>query len=186
MRYNGLNAFIDRLKDENELLVIDEFVDPELEITEIADRFSKEANGGKALLFRNTGTNFPILINAYGSQNRIHEALGISHSKDFASRIEQLFNSFNNQSGSLIQKLKLLPQLAGIGRFLPRKKKGSGICQQQVHHNPDLNILPILKCWPHDGGKFITLPIVHTIDPEKCIKCGECFNVCKFDAVFVR
>ncbi|WP_057954915.1 menaquinone biosynthesis decarboxylase [Salinivirga cyanobacteriivorans] len=166
MRYNGLNAFINRLKNQNELLVIDEFVDPELEITEIADRFSKEANGGKALLFRNTGTSFPILINAYGSQNRIHEALGIKHSKDFASRIEQLFNSFNNQSGSLIQKLKLLPQLAGIGRFLPRKKKGNGICQQQVHHNPDLNILPILKCWPHDGGKFITLPIVHTIDPE--------------------
>ncbi len=182
MRYNGLAAFVNRLQEENELLIVEEFVDPELEITEIADRFSKEKDGGKALLFKNTGTDFPLLINAFGSENRINKALGIQHSKEFANRITQLFNSFNHQQGSLFQKLKLLPQLAGLGRFLPKTKKGKGICQQQIHLNPDLNKLPILKCWPHDGGDFITLPIVHTIDPENGMRNVGMYRMQKMSA----
>lgn len=166
MSYNGLNEFINRLHDAGELIVIDKYVDPELEISEITDRFSKEHEGGKALLFTNTGTDFPLLINAFGSNHRINMALGVSKPDEFAKRIEQLFNSLNRPHSTFFDKLKVLPRLAGIGRFMPKMKKGKGICQQNIIRDPDLDKLPILKCWPHDGGKFITLPVVHTIDPE--------------------
>ena len=68
MPYNGLNDFIKTLKQHNEIVEITEYINPLLEITEITDRISK--NNGPALLFKNTGTKFPVLINAYGSKKK--------------------------------------------------------------------------------------------------------------------
>lgn len=166
MSYSGLESFVQQLVEKEQLIVIDDFVNPELEITEIADRFSKSPEGGKALLFKNTGTDFPLLINAFGNKQRINLALGVEHDSEFASRIDELLQTVKAQPETFIQKVQMLPKLAGLASFLPKKMKGKGACQQIVDRTPDLNKLPILKCWPFDGGKFITLPIVHTIDPD--------------------
>ena len=68
MAYRNQQHFIDTLEKEGELLRIKTFVDPKLEIAEITDRMSKQPGGGKALLFENTGYDFPVLMNAYGSE----------------------------------------------------------------------------------------------------------------------
>lgn len=166
MSYNGLNDFIQRLREENQLIEIDEFVDPNLEITEITDRFSKQSDGGKALLFKNNGTKFPLLINAFGNNLRMNMALRINSADEFVPRIEALFNILNKQPDNLYQKIKMVPKLAGLAKMLPKKIKGKGICQQVIDNKPDLNNLPILTCWPFDGGPFITYPIVNTEDPD--------------------
>jgi 4-hydroxy-3-polyprenylbenzoate decarboxylase len=166
MSYRGLGRFTDDLIFDNELIEIDQHVSTDLEITEIADRFSKSPDGGKALLFKNTGTSFPLLINAYGNDTRINMALGINDEREFSRRITQIFERFKEKPKGLVNKLKLLPQLASIARFMPRQSKKKGECQFHIDQQPNLNNLPILKCWPYDGGKFVTLPVVHTVDPS--------------------
>lgn len=162
----GVKAFIRKLENQNELIRVKEFVSPDLEITEIADRLSKQAGGGKAVLFENTGTAFPLLINALGSEKRIALAFGRESISVLEKEIEGLFSNLMHPKETLWEKLKMLPKLKEISQWMPRKIKGKGLCQEVVMESPDLSKLPILKCWPADGGKFITLPGVHTIDPE--------------------
>jgi len=164
MAYSGLRDFIKTLEQENELISIDQFVDPVLEITEITDRITK--NNGKALLFRNTGTKFPLLINAYGSDNRMLLALGRQNLEEAGIEIENIFNRISDNPDSLIKKLLLLPDLISMAGVMPSISGRKGLCQEVIHMDPDLGILPVLKCWPYDGGRFITLPMVHTIHPE--------------------
>jgi 4-hydroxy-3-polyprenylbenzoate decarboxylase len=161
MPYSGLKAFIADLEKHQELLRIKAFVDPLLEITEITDRVTK--NNGKALLFENTGTKFPLLINAYGSEARMAMALGRSNLDEAAKEIMELFETLTGAHG---KTLRSLPSLIKISGFLPLRIRRKGICQQVVHMDPDLDTLPVLKCWPHDGGRFFTLPMVHTFHPE--------------------
>ena len=170
MAYPSLQAFIDVLEKNNELLRIKEFVNPELEITEIADRISKSIDGGKALLFENTGYDFPILINSFGSLKRMQLALGVAHLDDIGKEMEDLFKSLSSPKENLLEKLKMLPQLGKIASWLPKKISGKGVCQEVIHKTPNLDILPILKTWPNDGGKFVTLPMVNTIDPVTNIR----------------
>jgi len=165
-----LDSFVKQLKNDGELIEIDNFVNPDLQITEIADRYSKQPNGGKALLFNNNGTDFPLLINAFGSENRICKALGISNVDEFSNRISSIFTSFQTKPKGLVGKLKIIPQLISFRKFIPRKIKGRGACQAIINKHPNLNQLPILTCWPFDGGRFITLPIVHTVDPDTGIR----------------
>ncbi len=164
MAFRGLTDFIAALEKEDELLRITSFIDPVLEITEITDRVTKSK--GKALIFQNNGTNFPVLINAYGSDKRMAMALSRKSLESIETEILTIFNDLSEDKGSLLKKLLVLPSLFRLAGFLPSKMKGKGICQQVIHKEPDLGILPILKCWPHDGGRFITLPIVHTVHPE--------------------
>jgi len=164
MSYSGLGEFIIDLERKNELLRIKQFVDPVLEITEITDRIVK--SGGKALLFENTGTGFPLLINAFGSEDRMALALGRKNLDEAGEEIETLFNEFTHRKKTLFQKFSALPQLYRLAGFFPSQTRGRGICQEVVHKTPDLGILPVMKCWPHDGGRFITLPMVHTLHPE--------------------
>jgi 4-hydroxy-3-polyprenylbenzoate decarboxylase len=168
--YPGLNAFIERLHREGELLIIDEPVNPVLEITEITDRVSKQPGGGKALLFTNTGTPFPILINSMGSIRRMCLALGSTTLDEPGERVRKLISQFASPGGSLFSKLKMLPKLRELSLLMPRTVKGRGSCQEVIIQKPDLSVFPILKCWPYDGGRFITLPLVHTIDPESGIR----------------
>jgi 4-hydroxy-3-polyprenylbenzoate decarboxylase len=164
MSYSGLQDFIKDLEKRNELIRIRQFVDPLLEITEITDRVTK--SGGKALLFENTGTGFPVLINAFGSDLRMAMALGRKNLDDAGTELENLFKNVSNGKETFFQKLAALPSLFQLAGFLPSHTRRKGACQKQIHMVPDLGILPVLKCWPHDGGRFITLPMVHTRHPE--------------------
>jgi 4-hydroxy-3-polyprenylbenzoate decarboxylase len=164
MSYSGLKEFIKVLEKKNELLRIEQFVDPVLEITEITDRVTK--SHGKALLFENTGTDFPVLINTFGSDLRMSLAIGRNNLDDAGAEIENLFNNASFGKTGLFKKLSALPSLINLAGLLPSRMKRMGMCQQQIYKDPDLGILPVLKCWPYDGGRFITLPMVHTRHPE--------------------
>ena len=164
MTYTCLNDFIKDLEKNGELHRIETFVNPVLEISEITDRISKA--GGKALLFENTGTQFPVLINAFGSQKRISMALGQKDFLEAGREIEKIFASLSGLSGSLFNKIAGLPDLIKLSGLFPQKSSRKGRCQQVIHHDPDLGILPILKCWPYDANRFVTLPLVHTVHPE--------------------
>ncbi|HNX79946.1 MAG TPA: menaquinone biosynthesis decarboxylase [Prolixibacteraceae bacterium] len=168
MAFRGLSQFVDFLEKNSELIRIAAFVNPELEITEITDRFSKQPGGGKALLFENSGTSFPILINALGSEKRMAMAFGRENLSSVEEEIMSLFKRLTSPKANLWDKLKMLPNLKEVASWMPVKSRGTGTgkCQEVVMKDPDLSQLPILKCWPADGGRFITLPSVHTVDPE--------------------
>lgn len=166
MAYKSLSEFIEHLEKEGELVRIKTKVDPVLEIAEITDRVSKTPDRNKALLFENTGTDFPVLINSMGSMKRMCMALGVQDLEEITREIDRLFKRMAAPKEGIVDKLAMLPQLGKFASWIPRVKKGSGPCQEVVHMDPDLSILPILKCWPKDGGRFITLPAIHTKDPE--------------------
>lgn len=166
MAYKNLQHFIEVLEREGELVRIKEYVNPELEISEITDRISKTNGGGKALLFENTGYDFPVLMNAYGSEKRMCLALGVNHLDDVAKEIEGLFHLLASPKESIIDKLKLLPKLNQFAGWMPKVKSGRGECQQVILNEPDITKLPVITCWPKDGGPFVTLPVIHTKDPN--------------------
>lgn len=168
MAYKNLQHFIETLEQAGELVRIKEYVNPELEITEIVDRVSKQY--GPALLFENTGYNFPVLINSMGNYRRMCMALGVNDMDDITQEIEHLFKSLTSPKNSLVDKLKMLPQLGQIASWMPKVVSGRGACQEVVMQNPDITQLPVLKCWPEDGGRFITLPVIHTKDPNTGIR----------------
>src|SRR6186713_1985777 len=168
MAYKDLQHFIDTLEKQGELIRIKEYVNPKLEIAEITDRISKTPGGGKALLFENTGFDFPVLMNAYGSERRMCLALNVDHLDDVAKEIENLFHLLSSPKENIIDKLKLLPKLGQFASWMPKVKSGRGECQQVILQGKDADItkLPVITCWPKDGGPFVTLPIIHTKDPN--------------------
>ena len=168
MAYKSLQQFIENLDSSGELIRIKEYVSPILEIAEITDRISK--NKGKALLFENTGKEFPLLINAMGSYKRICLALGVNNLDDIGKEIEKLLKEFSSPKSNLFDKLKMLPKLSQMSSWMPKLSNISAICQEVIIREPDVEMLPILQCWPFDGGKFITLPLVHTKDPNTGIR----------------
>jgi 4-hydroxy-3-polyprenylbenzoate decarboxylase len=163
MAYKNLNQFIEVLEEAGELVRIKEYVDPKLEITEITDRISKEY--GPALLFENTGYDFPVLINSMGTEKRMAMALGVDKLDDVAKEIEGLFKLLTGPKNSMLDKLKMLPQLGEIASWMPKEISGKGPCQEVVMKDPDITKLPVLTCWPEDGGPFVTLPVIQTRDP---------------------
>lgn len=164
MAYKSLRAYIDTLDKAGELVRIKTFVDPVLEIAEVTDRISKTPDRNKALLFENTGTGFPLLINSMGSDRRMCLALGVDHLDDVAAEIEGLLKKLSTPKNGLLEKFAMLPQLSKFASWMPKVVSGRGVCQEIVMEKPDLSKLPILKCWPKDGGRFITLPAIHTKD----------------------
>ncbi len=165
--YKSLHEFISRLEEAGELTRIKEEVSPILEITEIADRVSKSDNGGKALLFEKIkGHSVPVLINAFGSQKRMCMALGVNNLEEISNEIKELIETKPPQSFS--DKLALIPKLFELVKIPPKKYKGATApCQEVVLKGNDIDItrFPVLKCWPDDGGRFITLPVVLTRSP---------------------
>jgi 4-hydroxy-3-polyprenylbenzoate decarboxylase len=166
MTWKNQQQFIEALENEGELIRIKEYVNPRLEIAEITDRISKSGNGGKALLFENTGYDFPVLMNAYGSEKRMCMALGVTALDDVAAEIEGLFKMLSAPKEGILDKLKLLPKLGQFASWMPKVKKGRGECQEVVMEKPDITKLPVITCWPKDGGPFVTLPVIHTKDPN--------------------
>lgn len=163
MTFSGLSDYISHLDSCGDLCRVKCRVDPHLEMTELADRMVK--SGGKALLFEDTGTGFPLLINSLASDRRMAAALGRVSPEDAGNEILSLFDAIGGEKG-LLSKISQLPHLLRLLKLTPRKKRGRGVCQEVIISKPDLSILPVMKCWPHDGGKFITLPLVHTRHPE--------------------
>jgi 4-hydroxy-3-polyprenylbenzoate decarboxylase len=162
MAYNSLQDFVQVLSREGELKRILHPVKAELEITEIADRVMK--SGGPALLFENVvGKQMPVLINAFGSMKRMALALGVNDIEDIAVEIQRLIQT--KPPRSFKDKLKILGDLLRLAGIPPRIVK-EGSCQEVVVREPDLNLLPVLTCWPGDAGPFITLPMVFSKDPR--------------------
>ena len=166
MAWKDQQEFIRALEKEGELVRINTYVNPRLEMAEITDRVSKSGNGGKALLFENTGYGFPVLMNAYGSEKRMCMALGVKHLDEVAAEIESLFALLASPKESILDKLKLLPQLGRFASWMPAVKNGKGACQEVIMQDPDITKLPVITCWPKDGGPFVTLPVIHTKDPN--------------------
>jgi 4-hydroxy-3-polyprenylbenzoate decarboxylase len=166
MAYKNQQHFIERLEKEGELVRIKTYIDPKLEMAEITDRMSKQPGGGKAILFENTGYDFPVLMNAYGSEKRMCLSLGVNRLDDIAREIENLFKLLASPKESIIDKLKILPKLGQFASWMPKVKSGRGECQEIVMAEPDITRLPVITCWPRDGGPFVTLPIIHTKDPN--------------------
>jgi len=181
--YDDLREWIRTLEKNGELRRIGEEVSPELEITEITDRVSKigasgraaakgsagkYAHGGPALLFENVKGHpgHKVLINQFGSERRMAMALGVDRLEEIAERIKGLMNM--KAPEGLFDKLKMLPQLGAITSAFPKTVSAKEArCKETILKDGfDLNQFPILKCWPLDGGRFITLPCVHTRDPR--------------------
>lgn len=163
MAFQDLREFISLLEAKGELKRIKTLVDPELEITEITDRVSKAY--GPALLFENVkGSDMPVLINAYGTAERMAMSLQVKDLDEIGLEIMDILDIANNVPATLLGKVKMLPKLASLSNYFPRLVK-SGSCQEVVDMNPSLDKLPVLKCWPQDAGRFITLPQVYTRNP---------------------
>lgn len=160
-----LATYIKKLELAGELIRIKEEVSPHLEITEIADRFSKQITGGKALLFEMTGTEYPVLINSLGSEKRIRIAFGDRSPDELAGEMNKMINILTGGDSGFAGKVKKIPVLSKAARWIPKHRRGRGVSQEVINLQPDLGKLPILTCWPFDGGPFVTLPLVHTVDP---------------------
>ncbi|MEG0772591.1 menaquinone biosynthesis decarboxylase [Clostridium sp.] len=178
MAYSNLQDFINLLDEKALLKRITAEVDPELEITEITDRVSKQY--GPALLFENVkGSAYPVLINAMGTYERMSMALGAESLDDIGNSMEE-FIEMSNYIG-MMNKFHSLPMLPEMEKIFPMKLSTKGACQEIIEDHPDLTKLPILKCWPGDAGPLITLPLVITKDPESGVQNTGMYRLQVFD-----
>jgi 4-hydroxy-3-polyprenylbenzoate decarboxylase len=164
MAYPDLRAFIAELENRKLLKKITVEVDAELEITEISDRVVKA--GGPALYFANVkGYKMPVVTNLFGTMERMKLALGVEDLDRIGNELISILQP-SELPTTFLDKLKTIPRLAKLSSYLPKVVR-NGPCKEVVHlDNPSLAGLPVLKCWPGDGGPFITLPLVFTRDPE--------------------
>jgi 4-hydroxy-3-polyprenylbenzoate decarboxylase len=176
--YRDLHDFVRTLEKKGELRRISAEVDPILEITDITDRTVKA--GGPALLFeRPKGSRIPVVTNLVGTERRMNLALEVDSLDEIADRLS-VFLEMQSPQG-ILEKVKMLPKLAEIGSFFPKIVR-SGDCQEVVH-TERLSLLdfPILQCWPQDGGRYITWPMVITKNPETGKRNTGCYRMQVFD-----
>src|SRR5690242_2248758 len=179
MAYRDLRDFLRALEQHGELKRIPFEVDPILEITEFADRAVKQ--GGPALLFEKPkGYGVPVLINGFASMRKMEIALEVQSVDEVAGRIVEFLEM--RMPEGLIGKLKMLPKLAEMGAFFP-KIVSKGACQEVVKQD-DFSLLdyPVLQCWPEDGGRFITLPLVFSRNPDTGKRNCGMYRMQVFDA----
>jgi len=179
MAYRDLRDFIQKLEEEGELRRIQVPVSPELEITEIADRVMRQA--GPALLFEKPcGYDIPVLINAMGSLRRMSLALGVQDLGEIEREIAEILRI--EVPDTLFGKISMIPRYGRLATYGPRLVS-RGKCQEVVHmSDASLEDLPILKCWPEDGGRFITLPMVFSKDPHTGIRNVGMYRMQVYDA----
>lgn len=168
--FSGLRQYLDFLDREGELIRIKEFVNPELEIACLTDMEAKKPGGGKALLFENTGTDFPVVTNMMGSEKRMLRTLSLESFDDLENRIDDIAGSLLSEKKGILEKLRMLPLLKDAASWFPTDFKGDAPCQEVIQFKPRLSALPVLKCAPLDGGRFITLPLVNTQSPVTGIR----------------
>ena len=166
MHFKDIRQFIEFLDERGDLKRITAMVDSDLEITEITDRTIK--SGGPALLFENVaGSETPVAINLMGTHQRTAWALGVENIDDLTSRVRKLLGLAQGPPSGLMGKVRALGDLVSVARTQPKIVRRAP-CQDVVvtGEDVDLNILPALKCWPDDAGRYITLPLVVSRDPE--------------------
>ncbi len=181
--YDSLRKYIDALERAGELVRVGAKVSTRYEIAEITDRMAKSPGGGKALLFENTGTAFPVATNLMGSERRMAMALGAQRLDDIAERIDALAKRVVTPKNGLADKLRMLPLLGEVAQWFPRLSSRRGECQQAVAMGGEASLaaLPILECWACDGGRFVTLPMVNTVDPDTGIRNVGMYRMQVFD-----
>src|SRR5438132_5674618 len=162
--YSNLEDFLADLDRRRLVARISEQVSPDLEIAAITDRACKSPGGGPALLFEHpTGFDIPVASNVFGSMERMCLALGVSTLDDLAREIDELMTP--QMPRGVLDALKMLPVVGRLTDLMPKVVKDAP-CQEVVRRDATLDELPILRCWPQDGGRYITLPLVFTKDPE--------------------
>ena len=178
MSYRDLRDFVRTLEKKDELHRISAEVDPVLDITEITDRTVK--TGGPALLFeRPKGSRIPLITNLLGTERRMNLALEVESLDEVADRVRSFIDVQSPQG--ILEKVKMLPKLAELGSFFPKTVR-SGECQEVVRTEGfSLDEFPILKCWPQDGGRYITWPMVITKNPETGKRNVGCYRMQVFD-----
>src|SRR5947208_5645739 len=177
--YSDLNDFVADLDKRRLLARIAESVSPDLEIAAVTDRACKLPGGGPALLFeRPTGYDVPVASNVYGSNERMCLALGVRTLDDLAKEIDQLMTP--QMPAGIMDALKMLPMVGRLRDLMP-KTVGDAPCQEIVNRSGTLDALPILRCWPEDGGKYITFPLVFTKDPETAMRNVGTYRMQVFD-----
>ena len=176
MSLDNISQFLSAIDRVGELARITEPVKAHLELCEIADRVMKQPGGGKALFFENVildngeQSQHPVVINLYGSMRRMSLALGVEDLDDVGQRITEMLDL--KVPEGIIGKLSMLPKLLELGKFPPRVRSGKAASQEVVLKGDqvDLSRLPIITCWPEDGGPYITLPMVISKDPKRGIR----------------
>jgi 4-hydroxy-3-polyprenylbenzoate decarboxylase len=176
MTLDSLSDFISAIDRIGELVRVRQPVAARLEMCEISDRAMKMPGGGPALLFEHvvlddgTQSAFPVAINLFGSMRRMALAVGVDDLDEIGARITQLMDL--KVPDGIVAKLSLIPRLLEVARFPPRVKSGTPACQEVVWQGNqiDLRKLPVMTCWPEDGGPYITLPMVISRDPKRGIR----------------
>src|SRR3954454_17249631 len=162
--YSDLNDFLADLEKRKRLARIGDAVSPDLEIAAVTDRVCKTPGGGPALRFEQpTGFDIPVASNLYGSMERMCLALGVKTLDDLATEIDELMTP--QMPAGIMDALKMLPMVGRLRDLMPKTVKEAP-CQEVVQRGGTLDELPVLTCWPDDGGPYITFPLVFTKDPE--------------------
>jgi 4-hydroxy-3-polyprenylbenzoate decarboxylase len=161
MSFRDLRSFLDDLEVRGQLKRVRVEVDPRFEVAEIAQRMVREK--GPALLFeRVKGSKYPLAINILGTFERIERAIGI-HPEALGGRLVRFAEELNPPGVSrLLAARDFFPRLAAFRPTRVSRAAGQAI----VEATPDLDALPIITCWPQDGGRFITFPLVFTRHPR--------------------
>jgi 4-hydroxy-3-polyprenylbenzoate decarboxylase len=171
-----LEEFVQAIERSGDLVRITQPVKAELELCEISDRVMKMPGGGPALLFENvvlhngSRSEFPVAMNLFGSMSRMAMSLGVTDLDEHGDRITKLLDL--KVPAGIMGKLSMLPRLLEVAKFPPRMKSGTPACQEIVWKGDDVDLdrLPLITCWPEDGGAYITLPMVITKDPKRGIR----------------
>ena len=183
--FKDLREYIEFLKLKDDLVVIDELVDQDLEITEITDRVVK--TGGPALFFSNVKNNdVPLAINIFGSQKRMCWALGVNDLDELGDKVDKILGMVSKPPTNIFDKVSALTKIASVAKSQPKiisPKNRKAPCQEVVFlgESVDLNMFPAMKCWPDDAGRFITLPLVITKDPKTGIRNVGTYRMQIFD-----
>lgn len=183
MAFKDLRAFIALLEERGLLKRIKTEVDCELEITEITDRVSKmEGEKNVALLFENVkGYDVPVLMNAFGSYERMAMALGVEKLDDVGDELRQILRLPYISVSRKMDLVSIIPMAKKAINF-PKYVKNAP-CQEVIEKdNPSLDEIPILKCWPDDGGPFVTLPLVFTKNPKTGKRNVGMYRLQKYDS----
>src|SRR6476619_6794241 len=179
MAFRDLRDWLDHLRREGELHEVTAEVDPHLEITEISDRVMKTGDG-PALLFRNVkGSDLPLVINQFATERRMCMAFGVKRLDDLGEKVQSVLEMTPPEG--MLDKIRALGKLKSLADSRPRSVR-SGVCQEIVLDPPSLDGIPVMTCWPGDGGPFITLPAVITKDPRTGMRNVGMYRIQRFDS----